>query len=96
IVILATPRFNLRERDVQWLHATFVPFSAHSGLRGINIDTRMIRKGSVDAIRRHVDSNVCHVPTDVDQKVDQGGRQGATPLVVVVGSRVRGVIALYD
>ncbi|MCN6262028.1 potassium-transporting ATPase subunit KdpB [Escherichia coli] len=80
IVILAKQRFNLRERDVQSLHATFVPFTAQSRMSGINIDNRMIRKGSVD----------------VDQKVDQVARQGATPLVVVEGSRVLGVIALKD
>ncbi|HFN8210241.1 TPA: potassium-transporting ATPase subunit KdpB, partial [Escherichia coli] len=51
IVILAKQRFNLRERDVQSLHATFVPFTAQSRMSGINIDNRMIRKGSVDAIR---------------------------------------------
>ncbi len=50
-MILAKQRFNLRERDVQSLHATFVPFTAQSRMSGINIDNRMIRKGSVDAIR---------------------------------------------
>ncbi|HCP7789590.1 TPA: potassium-transporting ATPase subunit KdpB [Escherichia coli] len=96
IVILAKQRFNLRERDVQSLHATFVPFTAQSRMSGINIDNRMIRKGSVDAIRRHVEANGGHFPTDVDQKVDQVARQGATPLVVVEGSRVLGVITLKD
>ncbi|HCO2944062.1 TPA: potassium-transporting ATPase subunit KdpB [Escherichia coli] len=96
IVILAKQRFNLRERDVQSLHATFVPFTAQSRMSGINIDNRMIRKGSVDAIRRHVEANGGHFPADVDQKVDQVARQGATPLVVVEGSRVLGVIALKD
>ena len=96
IVILAKQRFNLRERDMQSLHATFVPFTAQSRMSGINIDNRMIRKGSVDAIRRHVEANGGHFPTDVDQKVDQVARQGATPLVVVEGSRVLGVIALKD
>lgn len=65
-------------------------------MSGINIDNRMIRKGSVDAIRRHVEANGGHFPADVDQKVDQVARQGATPLVVVEGSRVLGVIALKD
>ncbi|HDY2437169.1 potassium-transporting ATPase subunit KdpB [Escherichia coli] len=96
IVILAKQRFNLRERDVQSLHATFVPFTAQSRMSGINIDNRMIRKGSVDAIRRHVEANGGHFPADVDQKVDQVARLGATPLVVVEGSRVLGVIALKD
>ena len=46
------------------------------------------------AIRRHVEANGGHFPADVDQKVDQVARQGATPLVVVEGSRVLGVIAV--
>ncbi len=57
IVVLAKQRFNLRERDLQSLHATFVPFTAQTRMSGINIDQRMIRKGSVDAIRRHVEAN---------------------------------------
>lgn len=96
IVILAKQRFNLRERDVQSRHATFVPFTAQSRMSGINIDNRMIRKGSVDAIRRHVEASGGHFPADVEQKVDSVARLGATPLVVVEGSRVLGVIALKD
>ncbi len=65
-------------------------------MSGINIDNRMIRKGSVDAIRRHVEANGGHFAAVVDQKVDQVARQGATPLVVVEGCRVLGVIALKD
>ncbi len=74
IVILAKQRFNLRERDVQSLHATFVPFTAQSRMSGINIDNRMIRKGSVDAIRRHVESNGGHFPADVEQNVENVAR----------------------
>ncbi|EBZ0365855.1 K(+)-transporting ATPase subunit B [Salmonella enterica subsp. enterica serovar Typhi] len=96
IVILAKQRFNLRERDVQSLHATFVPFTAQSRMSGINIDNRMIRKGSVDAIRRHVESNGGHFPADVEQNVENVARLGATPLVVVEGARVLGIIALKD
>lgn len=62
IVILAKQRFNLRQRDVQSLHATFVPFTAQTRMSGINIQDRMIRKGSVDAIRRHIEANNGHFP----------------------------------
>ncbi|WP_438442076.1 potassium-transporting ATPase subunit KdpB [Kluyvera georgiana] len=96
IVVLAKQRFNLRERDVQALHATFVPFTAQSRMSGINIDNRMIRKGSVDAIRRHIESNGGHFPLDVEQKVESVASLGATPLVVAEGARVLGVIALKD
>lgn len=95
-MILAKQRFNLRERDVQSLHATFVPFTAQSRMSGINIDNRMIRKGSVDAIRHHIEASGGRFPADVEQKVDSVARLGATPLVVVEGSRVLGVIALKD
>ncbi len=97
IVILAKQRFNLRERDVQSLHATFVPFTAQSRMSGINIDNRMIRKGSVDAIRRHVEANGGHFPCRCRSKKSIRLRvRGATPLVVVEGSHVLGVIALKD
>ncbi|HEB8947695.1 TPA: potassium-transporting ATPase subunit KdpB [Klebsiella pneumoniae] len=94
IVVLAKQRFNLRERDVQ--DATFVPFTAQTRMSGINIGERMIRKGSVDAIRRHVEANGGQFPADVDGLVDRVARKGATPLVVVDGATVLGVIALKD
>ncbi|MFU0919274.1 potassium-transporting ATPase subunit KdpB [Kluyvera sichuanensis] len=96
IVVLAKQRFNLRERDLQMLHATFVPFTAQSRMSGINIDNRLIRKGSVDAIRRHIESNGGSFPQDVEQKVESVARLGATPLVVAEGARVLGVISLKD
>ncbi|EBW7591200.1 potassium-transporting ATPase subunit KdpB [Salmonella enterica] len=94
IVILAKQRFNMRKPDVN--NATFVPFTAQTRMSGINIGERMIRKGSVDAIRRHVEANGGQFPTDVDGLVDRVARKGATPLVVVDGSKVLGVIALKD
>ena len=96
IVVLAKQRFNLRERDLQSLHATFVPFTAQTRMSGINIDQRMIRKGSVDAIRRHVEANGGHFPADVEKQVEEVARQGATPLVVAEGEKVLGIISLKD
>ncbi|TKI05735.1 potassium-transporting ATPase subunit KdpB [Martelella alba] len=94
IVVLAKQKYNLRERNVQ--DTTFVPFTAQTRMSGINIGQRMIRKGSVDAIRRHVEANGGHFPVDVDALVEKVARQGATPLVVVEGIKVLGVIALKD
>jgi len=96
IVVLAKQRFNLRERDVQNLHATFVPFTAQTRMSGIDIQDRMIRKGSVDAIRRHVEANGGHFPPQVDNLVEGVARAGGTPLVVAEGANVLGVIALKD
>ena len=96
IVVLAKQRFNLRERDVQSLNATFVPFTAQTRMSGINIQDRQIRKGSVDALRRHIAANGGEFPTEVDALVEQVASRGATPLVVAEGNRVLGVIPLKD
>ena len=45
IVVLAKQRFNLRERDLQSLYATFVPFSAHTRMSGVNIGERTDPQG---------------------------------------------------
>ncbi|HGM5256153.1 TPA: potassium-transporting ATPase subunit KdpB [Serratia marcescens] len=96
IVVLAKQRFNLRERDLQALNATFVPFSAQTRMSGVNVQERMIRKGAVDAIRRHVETNQGHFPRAVDDLVENVARTGGTPLVVAEGARVLGVVALKD
>ena len=56
IVVLAKQRFNLRERDLGTLGATFVPFSAHTRMSGVNIGERQIRKGAPDAIIKYVEA----------------------------------------
>ncbi|WP_145606543.1 potassium-transporting ATPase subunit KdpB [Yersinia intermedia] len=96
IVVLAKQRFNLRERDLHSLNATFVPFSAQTRMSGVNVQDRMIRKGAVDAIRRHVESNQGHFPRAVEDAVESVARTGGTPLVVADGPRVLGVVALKD
>ena len=96
IVVLAKQRFNLRERDVQSLNATFVPFTAQTRMSGINIQDRQIRKGSVDALHRHIVANGGEFPVEVEAQVEQVASRGATPLVVAEGNRVLGVIPLKD
>ncbi len=96
IVVLAKQRFNIRERDMHALQATFVPFSAQTRMSGVNVQERMIRKGAADAIRRHVETNQGHFPRAVDDLVESVARTGGTPLVVAEGARVLGVVALKD
>src|SRR5579864_89303 len=45
VVVLAKQKFKLRERDIKSLGATFVPFSAHTRMSGVNLEGREIRKG---------------------------------------------------
>ncbi len=96
IVVLAKQRFNLRERDLHALGATFVPFSAHSRMSGVNIGTRQVRKGAPDAIARYAEALGKPFPKVVDDAVQAVARQGSTPLVVADGERVLGVIELKD
>ncbi|MQL49671.1 potassium-transporting ATPase subunit KdpB [Photorhabdus khanii] len=96
IVILAKQRFNLRERDLRSLNASFVPFSAMTRMSGVNVENRMIRKGAVDAIRRHIEVNHGKFPETVEILVQTVARKGGTPLVVAENQRVLGVVALKD
>jgi len=96
IVVLAKRRFNLRERDIHALHATFVAFSAQTRMSGVDLDGRQIRKGAAQAIRQYVEAAGTRFPTEAAQLADELARRGSTPLVVADGSRVLGVIELKD
>lgn len=96
IVVLAKQKFNLRERDLQSLNATFIPFSAQTRMSGVNVGQKMLRKGAADAIRRHVESNGGRFPADVVALVESVARKGGTPLVVAEDNTVMGVVALKD
>ena len=46
IVVLAKTAHGLRERDIQALGATFIPFSAQTRISGVDFDGRRVRKGA--------------------------------------------------
>jgi len=96
IVVLAKQRFHLRERDLASLNASFVHFSAHTRMSGVNVGDRQIRKGAADAIRKQVESFGQLFPKSVDAAVQDVARRGSTPLIVSDGGRVLGIIELKD
>jgi K+-transporting ATPase ATPase B chain len=96
IVVLAKQRFRLRERDLASLGATFVHFSAHTRMSGVDIGAREVRKGAADAIRRQVERLGQPFPKAVQASVDEVARRGSTPLIVADGPRVLGIIELKD
>jgi K+-transporting ATPase ATPase B chain len=96
IVVLAKQRFNLRERNLAELKATFVPFSAVTRMSGVNLDGREVRKGAALAIRRYIEEQGFTFPPQVSRTVDEVARKGSTPLVVSDGGRVLGVVELKD
>ena len=96
IVVLAKQRFKLRERDLTALQGTFVPFSAHTRMSGVDIGERQVRKGAADAIQKQVESLGQLFPKAVLTTVQEVARRGSTPLLVSDGPRVLGVIELKD
>ncbi len=64
IVVLAK-RYNIRERSSQ--DVTFVPFSAHTRMSGVDIGERKVRKGAQDAIQKHVAALGQPFPPEVTQ-----------------------------
>jgi len=102
IVILAKQKFNLRERDMTALAATFVPFTAQTRMSGIDLPAssvaaaRRIRKGAGDAIRKHVESLGGTIPPALAAQIEDVARRGSTPLVVAEGAKALGVAELKD
>ena len=96
IVVLAKQRFNLRERNLGELAATFVPFTAQTRMSGVDIGSREVRKGAATAVRQYIEAKGLPFPERVTVAVDEVSRKGSTPLVVTDGGRVLGVVELKD
>lgn len=80
--------------------AHYLAFSAATRMSGVDIagadGARAIRKGAADAIARNVATFGGSAPNELDARVAQVARGGATPLVVSEGRHVLGVIELSD
>jgi K+-transporting ATPase ATPase B chain len=107
IVVLAKQRFNIRERDMAALQATFLGFTAQTRMSGVDLPEREIRKGASDAVKLYVEAQGGRYPGEVNTAVTDIARRGSTPLVVAEKprghgagasgpARVLGVIELKD
>jgi len=96
IVVLAKEQYRLRGRELHELNAEFVPFSATTRMSGVNLDGRVIRKGSTDAIAKFLTENGGKLPDQVRGVVETVARSGGTPLVVAENRQALGVIHLKD
>jgi K+-transporting ATPase ATPase B chain len=108
IVVLAKERFGIRGRNIHELDAHFVPFSAQSRMSGVDIHktanstARIIRKGSVETIKKYISEGTKINPdfqTDFvfTQMVGVDiSLEGGTPLIVVENKKILGVIQLKD
>lgn len=102
IVILAKNKHNLREVTLQNKNSHFIAFSAHTRMSGVDFRNdegntiRSIRKGAVDAIRTYVENNGGTYPNNIQTLIEPISNNGGTPLLVIDGNRVMGIIHLKD
>ncbi|HEY5379985.1 MAG TPA: potassium-transporting ATPase subunit KdpB [Pseudolabrys sp.] len=98
IITLMQEKYNVK-RQVAQVGAKFIPFSAMTRLSGVDIGDRKLRKGAIDSVlkfaREQAGRDVPE-PPNFRAAVDKIARSGGTPLGLVEGSRVLGVIHLKD
>jgi K+-transporting ATPase ATPase B chain len=96
IVALAKADFGLAEQDIAQLGGSTVPFSAKTRLSGIDLNGRSVRKGAVDAILKAAGLSSSSVPQAFSIAVEKVARTGGTPLAVVDGKLLLGIVHLKD
>lgn len=99
IVVLAKEKYGLRGRDMQGLHAHFVPFTAQSRMSGVDIEGSIIRKGAVDAVLTYVGQNSRadeKTVSELQSIADAIAKAGGTPLAVAKDGSLLGVVHLKD
>ncbi len=74
-----------------------IEFTAQTRMSGTDFaDSRRVRKGAVDAIKRYGRDQGGQIPADLDAATERVSRLGGTPLAVCQGSEIFGVIYLKD
>ena len=98
IITLAQEKYNVR-RQVAPGGAKFIEFSATTWMSGVDVGTRKIRKGAIDLVlkfaREQAGQNIAEPPA-FRAAVDKIARSGGTPLGLVDGGRILGVVHLKD
>lgn len=97
IVALAKKNLGVRGSEIKIPEgATFIPFSVHTRMSGLDYEDEEIRKGAYDAIEHFVKDRQGNISLKVKQAVEIIAKEGGTPLVVAKGSKAIGVIYLKD
>jgi K+-transporting ATPase ATPase B chain len=96
IISYARSKYGLAEQSHIAEGMVFVPFTAHTRMSGVDLGTRTIRKGAVDAILRFADIAMNAAPPAFRQAVDRIARTGGTPLAVAEDGKLIGLVHLKD
>ncbi len=94
IVTLAQQSVKELPPNILTAEKTFIPFSAHTRMSGVDIGDRAIRKGAVDAISRL--SGTGGISPEMNAQVEHIASSGGTPLAVAENGKLVGVIQLKD
>jgi K+-transporting ATPase ATPase B chain len=95
-VVVLAKRHGLRGRELAQHEAEFIRFSAYTRMSGANIDGRQLRKGATDSVVEFVRRQGGSIPSELMDISNRIAQHGGTPLAVVDGRHVLGVIYLKD
>ena len=99
IVQLTQEKYRVTAPESKPADARFIEFSAMTRLSGVDIGARKLRKGAIDAVlkfaREAAGRDVVEPPA-FSAAVQQIAQSGGTPLGLVEGGRLLGVIHLKD
>ncbi len=96
ILALAKSNHHIAEPKLDAQKMVTVPFSAVTRISGVDLGERIIRKGAVDAVLKHVKLAANAAPPAFRDAVDRISRTGGTPLAVAENGKLIGVIHLKD
>ena len=102
IVVLAKTLFGLRAESLNAPNTTFIPFSATTRMSGVDLRdeegkvTRSIRKGSSDAIKKHIEKIGGRYLEQFDAAIAAISNKGGTPLLVCDDAKIVGIVHLKD
>jgi potassium-transporting ATPase ATP-binding subunit len=93
-VVILAKQFGIRARQLSEMpNVTFVPFTAHTRMSGVDLDGVSYRKGAAAAIRAYLGGRM---PDSVEKDVKLIAKSGGTPLVVASNEQVLGTVHLRD
>jgi K+-transporting ATPase ATPase B chain len=97
IVVLAKEKLGIHGSDIRAPEgAVFIPFSAEARMSGIDCNDRIIRKGSLEAIKEFVTAKGSPIPDKVQNIVTDISKEGSTPLLVAQNEKILRAIRLKD
>jgi potassium-transporting ATPase ATP-binding subunit len=93
-VVILAKQFGIRARQLSEMpNVTFVPFTTHTRMSGVDLHGVSYRKGAAAAIRAYLGGRM---PDSVEKDVKLIAKSGGTPLVVASKEQVLGTVHLRD